>query len=84
MIRVGEIEIPSPPGFLEQGADNLLPHPSALIFQQATVTRFRRGSDVVRQVFPLAACLEDIHIPLSTSRSLARERPVRAPFGSKR
>src|SRR3712207_4953473 len=60
MIRIGEVQIPSSPRLLEQGVDDLLPHPPALILQQATMASFRRGGDVMRQVFPLAARFEDV------------------------
>jgi hypothetical protein len=64
MISIGELQIPSSPRFLEQGPDQLLPHPTTLIFQQATVTGFRRGSDVMGQSFPLAARFEDVQNPI--------------------
>ena len=64
MIGIGEIEIPSPLRLLEQGVDYLLPHPTTLIFQQATVTGFGRGSNVMGQVFPLAARFENVQNPI--------------------
>jgi hypothetical protein len=60
MIRVGETQIPPPPRRLEQGVDYLLPHQATLIFQQASMTGFRRGGAVRRQIFPLAARFEDV------------------------
>lgn len=60
MIGIGEIEIPPPASLLEQGAHQLLPHPPALILQQAPMAGFRRGRDVVGQIFPLAARFENV------------------------
>lgn len=60
MIGIGEIQIPPVIRFLQQDADNLLPHAAALVFEQAPMARFRRGSDVVGQVFPLAAGFEHV------------------------
>ena len=47
MIGIGEIQIPAPVRFLQQDADDLLPHAAALVFEQASVAGFRRGRDVV-------------------------------------
>jgi hypothetical protein len=60
MISIGEIQVSSPVGFLQQDANNLLPHATTLVFEQAPMARFRRGSDVVRQVFPLTAGFEHV------------------------
>jgi hypothetical protein len=64
MIGISKIQIPSTPRFLEQGPDDLLPHAAALIFEQASMTGFRRGGNVMRQVFPLAARLQDVQNPI--------------------
>ena len=64
MISISEIQIPTSSRRLEQGVDYLLPHPAALIFEQATVTGFRRGGNVMGQVFPLAARFEDVQNPI--------------------
>jgi hypothetical protein len=58
MRGIGEPEVPPPASFVEQGAHHLLPHPTALIFQQAPLAGFRRGRDVMGQIFPLAARFE--------------------------
>lgn len=60
MIGIGEIQISSAVGFLQQDADDLLPYAAALVFEQAPVARFRRGGDIVGQVFPLTASFEDV------------------------
>ena len=49
------MQIPPAIRFLQQDADNLLPHAAALVFEQAPMARFRRGGDGVGQVLPLAA-----------------------------
>ena len=60
MIGIGEVQISSAVRFLQQDADDLLPHPAALVFEQAPVARFRRGGDVVGQVFPLTPGFEHV------------------------
>ena len=60
MIGIGEIQIPAPVRFLQQDADDLLPHAAALVFEQASVAGFRRGRDVVGQVFPLTPGFEHV------------------------
>jgi len=60
MIRIGESQIPAAPRLAEQGRDDLLPDPPALIFEQASMTGLRRGGNVMGQVFPLAARFEDV------------------------
>lgn len=60
MIGIGEIQIPSAVCFLQQDVNNLLPHTAALVFKQAAVARFRRGDNIVGQVFPLTASFEDV------------------------
>ena len=60
MIGVGEIQIPAAVHFLQQDADDLLPHATALVFEQSAVAGFRRGGDVVGQVFPLTPGFEHV------------------------
>lgn len=60
MIGIGEIQIPAPVCFLQQDADDLLPHAATLVFEQASVAGFRRGRDVVGQVFPLTTGFEHV------------------------
>lgn len=60
MIGIGEIQMPATVRFLQQDADDLLPHAAALVFEQAPVARFRGGRDVVGQVFPLTAGFEHV------------------------
>jgi len=60
MIGISKIQIPSAVGFQQQDADDLLPHPAALVFEQAPMARFRRDRHVVGLVFPLTAGFEDV------------------------
>lgn len=60
MIGIGQIQMASTVGFLQQNANDLLPHAAALVFEQAAVAGFRRGRDVMGQVFPLTAGFEDV------------------------
>ena len=60
MIGIGEIQISSAVRFLQQDADDLLPHTAALVFEQASMAGFGRGGDVVGQVFPLTAGFEHV------------------------
>ena len=60
MIGIGEIQISAAVGFLQQDADDLLPHAAALVFKQAAMAGFRRGGNVVGQVFPLTAGFEHV------------------------
>ena len=60
MIGIGEIQIPSAVRFLQQDADDLLPHATALVFEQSPVAGFRRCGDVVGQVFPLTTGFEHV------------------------
>ena len=60
MISIGEIQVPATVRFLQQDADDLLPHAAALVFEQAAVAGFRRGRDVMGQVFPLTPGFEHV------------------------
>ena len=60
MIGIGEIQIASAIRFPQQDLDNLLPHAAPLVFEQAAVAGFRRGGNVMGQVFPLAAGFEHV------------------------
>lgn len=60
MIGSGEIQIASAVGFLEQDANDLLPHATALVFEQAPMAGFRRSRNGVGQVFPLTAGFEHV------------------------
>jgi hypothetical protein len=60
MIGIGQIQIPATVCFLQQEADDLLPHTAALVFEQAPVAGFGRGRDVMGQVFPLTPGFEHV------------------------
>ena len=75
MIRIGEVQMPSVPRLLKQGVGHLLPHPTALILQQATVARLGRGGDVMGQIFPLTARFEDVQDPIENF-PFVRPRPA--------
>lgn len=60
MISIGAMQIPAPVRFPQQAADDLLPHAAALGFAQASVAGFRRGRDVVGQVFPRTPSFEHV------------------------
>lgn len=47
MIGIGEIQISAAVGFLQQDADDLLPHAAALVFKQPPMAGFRRSGNVV-------------------------------------
>jgi hypothetical protein len=40
MIGIGEIQLPSPVRVLQQDVNHLLPHATALVFQQASMAGF--------------------------------------------
>lgn len=58
MISISEIQIPPTVRFLQQDVNDLLPHAAALVFKQAPVAGFRRGRDIMGEIFPLTAGLE--------------------------
>jgi hypothetical protein len=60
MIGIGKIQIPTAVRFLQQDLDNLLPHPTPLVFKQAPMAGFGGGHDVMGEVFPLATGLEHV------------------------
>jgi hypothetical protein len=60
MIGIGEIQIASAIRFLQQDVNYLLPDAAPLVFEQAAVAGFRRGGNVMGQVFPLAASFEHV------------------------
>ena len=67
MVGIGEIQIPSAVRFLQQDADDLLPHATALVFEQSAVAGFRRGGDGVGQVFPLTTGFEHVRAPFGNN-----------------
>jgi hypothetical protein len=60
MIRIGELQLPASACLWEPSAHPLLPHPTALICQQAPMAGFRRGRAVRGEIFPLAARFENV------------------------
>ena len=60
MIGISEIQIPAPVRFLQQDVNDLLPYAAPVVFEQAPVAGFRRGGNVVGEIFPLTSGLEHV------------------------
>ena len=90
MIGISEIQIPAPVRFLQQDVNDLLPYAAPLVFEQAPVAGFRRGGNVVGEIFPLTSGLEHVqdaieNFPfvcpgLSRPRAFRRQGAQRVPL----
>ena len=82
MISIGEIQVPATVRW-QQDADDLLPHAAALVFEQAAVAGFRRGRDVMGQVFHDTPGFEHVQDAIENFPFVGAWPSVRAPLGNK-